>query len=225
MAAVTQHLSAVENVPERSEEQIQSGQSSRSQVENATHVAAMAGGKRSDNEPLERTMQDDCRVPQLDDESLHANAAARAPSTKPPGPVIRMPSSGPRLAFGVTGSGPTKPSARPAATRTRPARQLAVMRARVVGWRASAPHQQSTPIVNSEPVIGTQKNQPSLLGRPRLRSVIQPASPMSAAPTADQPKRCRVRSRGGAVVIAPRLLVGAGLTGRASPVATCAKRD
>ena len=94
--------------------------------------------------------------------SAQKTRAPSAPTTKPSGPVIRMPSSGPRLACGQMISGPTKPKARPIPPTRRPALQLFQMRARLSRWWARrANHQHNALMVQRRRVIGTQKNQPS----------------------------------------------------------------
>src|SRR5262245_44879749 len=134
-------------------------------------------------------------------------APPSAPTTKPTGPVIRIPSRGPRLASGVTTRGPTKPTPSPAVPTIHPARQLASRRARVPGSRPPrAAHHQRKPIVTSHSVMGTRNTQPSRVGSDRLRSVTQPAMPSRAVPAAAEPRRRAGPSVGGALVIAGSVL-------------------
>jgi len=143
-----------------------------------------------------------------------------APSTKPNGPVRRIPSSGPKLALGLIISGPKKPTTRPTPPTKNPARQLERMRVRLsIRSPATADHQQSSPIVASQEVLGTQKIQPSLLGRLRFRKAIHPARARSAVPSPAKAMRRMPKSAGGAMDFTPRLPV-VGLTDRPSTAAT-----
>src|SRR5688572_11433790 len=108
--------------------------------------------------------------------------APRAPATKPRGPVIRRPNSGPRFES-ESSSGPTNPAKSPIAPTVQPRRQLASILPLVPRSLVRADHQQSTLIVRSQEVIGSQKIHPSHVGLLKLIHASQPPTTASIAPT------------------------------------------
>jgi len=93
----------------------------------------------------------------------------------------------------------------------RPARQLALMAARLVASSLHrVNHEQSTPMVRSQTVTGTQKNYPSVIRWFRLLIVSQAANPISAAPKTAAAKRLALVPLTGESDIGPRLEEGSG---------------
>lgn len=73
---------------------------------------------------------------------------SQAPTKRPAGPVMKMPSSGPRLDFGVKIMGPTKPATKLIPPRPKPPTNAHFIRARVTAmWPRNANHQHSVATV------------------------------------------------------------------------------